>query len=70
VWEIAQMADDFGSVERLIGGTHLTEAQVRSALAYRAQFKDEIDEAIEENRRPVEELRSLYPFVRFTETSR
>lgn len=66
VWEIAQMAEDFGSVERLLAGTHLVEAHVRSALAYRELFPDEIGEAIEENRRPVDELRSLYPFIRFS----
>ncbi len=68
VWEIAEMADDFGSVDRLVRETHLTEPQVRTALAYREQFPDEINEAIAENRRPVSELRSLYPFIHFTET--
>lgn len=68
VWEIAQMAEDFGSVERLVRETHLAEQQVRLALAYREQFPEEIGEAIEENRRPIEELRSLHPFIRFTGT--
>ena len=66
VWEIAQMADDFGSVERLVRETQLTEPSVRTALAYREHYPDEITEAIDENRRPPEELRSLYPFVRFS----
>lgn len=70
VWEIAQMVEEFGSVERLIRETHLTEPQVRLAVAYRVEFPDEIDVAIEENRRPVEELRALSPFVGFTETPR
>lgn len=65
VWEIAHMAEDFGSVERLVRETHLTEPRVRSALAYRDEFPDEIADAIEDNRRPPEELRSLYPFIRF-----
>lgn len=68
VWEIAEMADEFGSEERLVRETHLTERQVRSALAYREQYPDEINEAIEENRRTPEELGSLYPFVRFLKT--
>ncbi len=63
VWEIAQMADDFGSLERLLADTHLSEGQVRLALAYREEFPEEIGELIAENRRPVAELRSLYPFV-------
>lgn len=69
-WEIAQMVDEFGSVERLTSETHLSEPQVRLALAYRAEFPDEIDAAIEENRRPVDELRGLYPFISFTKTPR
>lgn len=67
VWEIAHMAEDFGSVERLVRETHLSEPQVRTALAYREQFAEEIEDAITENRRPPEELRSLYPFVRFAQ---
>jgi hypothetical protein len=63
VWEIAQMADDFGSVERVVRETHLTEPQVRLALGYRQQFADEVGEAIAENRRSPDELRSLYPFI-------
>lgn len=63
VWEIVQMAEDFGSPERLLAETHLTERQVRLALAYREELPEEIDALVAENRRPVEELRSLYPFV-------
>jgi len=65
VWEIVQMAEDFGSPERLLAETHLTERQLRLALAYRAEYADEIGELVAENRRSVEELRSLYPFVEF-----
>ncbi len=68
VWEIAQMADDFGSLDHLLHKTHLSEPQVRTALRYREQFPEEIAAAIDENRRPVAELRSLYPFIRFDET--
>lgn len=63
VWEIVHMAEDFGSPERLLTETHLTERQVRLALAYRREYPEEIDGLIAENRLPVEELHSLYPFV-------
>lgn len=63
VWELAQMVEDFGSVERLVTETHLTERQVRLALAYRDAYRDEIGEAIAENRRSTEELSALYPFI-------
>lgn len=65
VWEIIQMLDDFGSLDDLLDGTHLTERQVRLAAAYRAAFPEEIDEAISDNRRRPEELGDMYPFVLF-----
>ena len=63
VWEVVQMAEDFGSPERLLEETQLSERQLRIALAYRAEFPDEIDELVAENRRPLAELRALYPFI-------
>jgi len=63
VWEIAQMVEDFGSMERLLAETHLTERQIRLALAYRDAYPDEIGDAIAENRRPADELTLLYPFI-------
>lgn len=65
VWEIVQMLEDFGSVERLVAGSHLTERQIRIAAGYREAYPDEIEEAIDENRRPSDALRELYPFVQF-----
>lgn len=63
VWEIVQMLEDFGSVERLAEETQLGERQVRLALAYRDSHPDEIAEAIEQNRRGIEQWRELYPFI-------
>jgi hypothetical protein len=67
VWEIIQMLDDFGSVRALMGATHLTESQVRLAQAYAEEYPEEIGEAVEQNRQPVDELQSLYPFIRLVE---
>jgi hypothetical protein len=64
VWEICHMADDFGSVAELVADTHLAERQVRLALAYRERYPVEIEQAIEENSRPADEWRELFPFVR------
>lgn len=64
VWEIAQMAEDYGSVDELGANTPLTKRQVFLALGYRDSYPQEIAEAIAENRRPVEEWRELFPFVR------
>ncbi|MGN6373282.1 MAG: hypothetical protein ACTHM1_09875 [Solirubrobacteraceae bacterium] len=66
VWEIVQMVEDFGSLERLLAETQLTERQVRLALAYRESYPDEVAEAIRQNRRTVEEWHELYPFVEFS----
>jgi uncharacterized protein (DUF433 family) len=63
VWEVCQMADDFESVEALVADTQLTPRHVLLARAYRERYPDEIDEAIAENSRPLEEWRELYPFV-------
>jgi uncharacterized protein (DUF433 family) len=63
VWELIHMLEDFGSVERLLAETHLTERQVRLALAYRDAYSEEIAGAIADNRRSAEELKALYPFI-------
>jgi len=65
VWEIVHMLEDFGGPEELVAGSQLDERQVRLALAYRDEYQGEIDAAIAENRRPVEDWRALYPFIAF-----
>jgi uncharacterized protein (DUF433 family) len=68
VWEIVHMVEDFGSIERLLAETQLTERQVRLALAYRESYPDEVAEAIAQNRRAPEEWHELYPFVELSTT--
>lgn len=63
IWEIIQMLDDFGSIERLADETQLTERQVRLAIAYRDSYPGEIAEAIAQNRRTAAAWHELYPFV-------
>ena len=63
VWEIAEMLGDFGSVEKLLRQTHVTERDVRLASAYTEAYPGEVEQALAENRRSTEELRELYPFV-------
>ena len=70
VWEIAQMLEDFGSIESLLRESRLTERQARIAAAYREAFPDEIDEAVADNRRPADEMATLYPFVDLQRGSR
>ncbi len=63
VWEIMHMLDDFGSAEALVANTALAPAQVRMAIAYRDAYRDEITEAIAENRRPLADIGVLFPFI-------
>ena len=63
VWEIAQMLEDFGSIESLVEQTQLSEPQAGLAVAYRNSYPDEIAAALAENRRTTEEWHELYPFV-------
>lgn len=67
VWELIEMLQDYGSVERLLEGyKHLSRRSVELAQAYYASYREEIDEKIAENRRPLSELRELYPFASFS----
>jgi uncharacterized protein (DUF433 family) len=61
VWEIAEAARSYASAEAMAASTDLTEAQVRVALAYAAEFRDEIADAIAENERPLAELEREFP---------
>ena len=70
IWEICQLVEEAGSIEELVADTQVTLRQVQLAAAYRERYPEEIDEAIEENRRPVDEWRDLYPFVRISGTTR
>jgi uncharacterized protein (DUF433 family) len=63
IWEIIQMLDDFGSIERLATETQLNERQVRLAIAYRDSYPEEIAEAVAQNRRTAAEWHELYPFI-------
>ncbi len=63
VWQIVEAVEDHGSREHAVAETDLGERHVALALAYREHFPDEIDEALADNRRPVDQLRELYPFI-------
>lgn len=65
VWEIVEMLASSGSVDSLVEDTQVTERQARLAIAYHEAHRDEIDAMIAENRRPLEEMRALYPFIEF-----
>jgi uncharacterized protein (DUF433 family) len=63
VWQIVEAHRDIGSVERMAEDGSTSERQIQLALAYYRQFPDEIDQAIAENRRPLDQLEREFPFI-------
>ncbi len=63
VWEVVALARDFGDERRLVEEYELAPGQIRIALAYAREFREEIDDLIARGRRSEEELRTRYPFI-------
>lgn len=63
VWEVIDALHDFDTPERLLAESDLTETQLHVAKAYYEEFREEIDRAIAENRRSLEELHREYPTI-------
>lgn len=63
VWEIVAATRGFHSPQAAAQATDVSEAHVRLALAYYEAFPHEIDDAIAENGRPLEQLRREYPVI-------
>ena len=63
VWEIVRAAREFASPREMAASTDLTEPQIRLALAYYEEHPEEIDEAIRDSERPLEELRREFPAI-------
>jgi uncharacterized protein (DUF433 family) len=63
VWEIVAASRPYRTPGEMAAATGLTEPQIRLALAYYAQFPDEIDTAIAERERPIGELQRQYPTI-------
>jgi|ERR1700722_6629214 hypothetical protein len=63
VWQIVDAHRDIGSIEQMAAGGSANERQIQLALDYYGLFPDEIDAAIAENRRPIEELEEEFPFI-------
>ena len=63
VWQIVEAQREVGSVSELVAGGAASARQIELAVAYAERFGEEIDRAIAENRRPLEQLRPEYPFI-------
>ncbi len=67
-WQIVDAYRDIGSVERMVEGGAAGERQIRLVLDYYERFPEEIDAAIMENRRTIEQLHDEFPFVTVSQT--
>lgn len=63
VWQIVDAYRDIGSIESMVDGGSASERHIRLALGYYERFPEEIDAAIAENRRPIEQLEEEFPFI-------
>lgn len=63
VWQLVEAYQDIGSVERMAEDGAAGTRQIRLALDYYKRFPAEIDGAIAENRRPLEQLEHEFPFI-------
>lgn len=66
VWEIVEAYRDFGSLERMLQEGDVAEPSIRLALAYAAEYPDEVEEQLRQNRPSPDELRQLHPVLAHT----
>jgi hypothetical protein len=62
-WVIGTALD----VQRMVEGGSASERAIDLALGYYERFPEEIDAAIADNRRPIDQLRAEFPFIAVTE---
>jgi hypothetical protein len=69
VWQIVDAYRDIGSVERMTQGGSASERSINLALAYYERFPGEIDTAIADNHRSIEQLHDEFPFIAVSNTT-
>lgn len=69
VWEIVDLLRSYERDAEKLRANHplVTDRHLRLARAYADRFPDEIEGFLETNRRPLEELHALYPFLELPE---
>jgi hypothetical protein len=69
VWEILEMLRSYAGDAQGLHAAHplIGERHVRLARAYGERFPDEITAFAEDSRRPLDDLRLLYPFLQTDE---
>jgi len=68
VWQIVDAHLDVESVQKMAAGGSVSERDVDLALSYYKRFPEEIDKAIAENRRSIEQLEEEFPFIAVSKT--
>lgn len=70
VWEIVELLRSYQGDEDLLRADHplVSDRHLRVARAYADRFPAEIEALLEANRRPLEELRELFPFLRINDS--
>ena len=65
VWEIIELLRSYAGDEDQLRASHpqLSDRHLRTARAYAERFPEEIEQLLQENRRPLSELQELYPFL-------
>lgn len=64
VWEVIEAWQDLGEDEQeTLERLQLNPRQLKLALAYYREFPDEVDAALQLQRRPLEQLAKEYPFI-------
>jgi hypothetical protein len=65
VWELIDLLRSYEGDEEKLRESHplVSDRHVRVARAYAGRFPDEIADFLDANRRPLDELRALYPFL-------
>jgi hypothetical protein len=69
VWQIVDAYREIGSVEQVADGGSASERNINLALAYYERFPEEIDAAIADNGRSIEQLRDEFPFIAVSDAS-
>ena len=65
VWEMVETLRDFDSADSLLKAfEQLTKNDIELGLAYYREYPAEIDEAIAQNQRPLDDYVRLYPFIK------
>ncbi len=69
VWEIVELARSYRDDAAHLRASHplVSDRHLRLVRAYAERFSDEIEDLLEANSRPLEELRALYPFLEIPE---